>query len=133
MNTIPNSRLVAVMRRDEEKAKDYAARHGVPKWYHHAMDLIQDPEVNTVYIATPPQAHLELTQLAAAAGKPVYVEKPMARTFAECQQMIQVCEQANVPLFVAYYRRKLPHFLKIKELLDQGVIGTSSKFLPPTW
>ena len=124
MNTIPNSRLVAVMRRDEEKAKDYAARHGVPKWYHHAMDLIQDPEVNTVYIATPPQAHLELTQLAAAAGKPVYVEKPMARTFAECQQMIQVCEQANIPLFVAYYRRKLPHFLKIKELLDQGVIGT---------
>ena len=91
MNTIPNSRLVAVMRRDEEKAKDYAARHGVPKWYHHAMDLIQDPEVNTVYIATPPQAHLELTQLAAAAGKPVYVEKPMARTLAECKQMIQVC------------------------------------------
>jgi predicted dehydrogenase len=61
--------------------------------------------------------------LAAAAGKPVYVEKPMARTYAECLQMIKACEQASVPLFVAYYRRKLPHFLKIKELLDQGEIG----------
>jgi predicted dehydrogenase len=124
MNTIPNSRLVAVMRRDEEKAKDYAARHEVPKWYSKATDLIQDPEVNAIYIATPPHVHLELTQLAAAAGKPVYVEKPMARTYAECLQMIKACDQASVPLFVAYYRRKLPHFLKIKELLDQGEIGT---------
>ena len=124
MNTIPNSRLVAVMRRDEEKAKDYAARHEVPKWYSKATDLIHDPEVNAIYIATPPHVHLELTQLAAAAGKPVYVEKPMARTHAECLQMIQACEQASVPLFVAYYRRKLPHFLKIKKLLEQGEIGT---------
>lgn len=124
MNTIAHSRLVAVMRRDSEKAKDYATRHGVPKWYTSATDLIHDPEVNAIYIATPPHVHLELTQLAAAAGKPVYVEKPMARTLAECLQMIQACEQASVPLFVAYYRRKLPHFLKIKELLDQGEIGS---------
>jgi len=124
MNTIAHSRLVAVMRRDEEKAKDYAARHGVHKWYTSATDLIHDPEVNAIYIATPPHVHVELTQLAAAAGKPVYVEKPMARTHAECLQMIQACEQASVPLFVAYYRRKLPHFLKIKELLDQGEIGS---------
>lgn len=123
MNTIPHSRLVAVMRRDASKAEDYALRHKVPKWYSQAIDLIQDPEVNAIYIATPPHVHLELTQLAAAAGKPVYVEKPMARTYAECLQMIQACEQASVPLFVAYYRRKLPHFLKIKELLDQGELG----------
>ena len=123
MNTIPHSKLVAVMRRDAAKAEDYALRHEVPKWYSKAADLIQDPEVNAIYIATPPHVHLELTQLAAAAGKPVYVEKPMARTYAECLQMIKACEQAGVPLFVAYYRRKLPHFLKIKELLDQGEIG----------
>ena len=85
------------MRRNPEKAQDYAARHGVPKWYSNAFDLIQDPEVNAIYIATPPHVHLELTQLAAAAGKPVYVEKPMARTYAECLQMIQTCEQAEVP------------------------------------
>jgi predicted dehydrogenase len=123
MNTIPHSKLVAVMRRDPEKAQDYAVRHGVPNWYSRAEDMIQDPEVNAIYIATPPHVHLELTQLAAAAGKPVYVEKPMARTYVECLQMIDACKLAGVPLFVAYYRRKLPHFLKIKELLEHGDIG----------
>ena len=123
MNTIPHSKLVAVMRRDPEKAQDYALRHGVPNWYSRAEDLIQDPEVNAIYIATPPHVHLELTQLAPAAGKPVYVEKPMARTYVECLQMIDACKLAGVPLFVAYYRRKLPHFLKIKELLEHGDIG----------
>jgi predicted dehydrogenase len=123
MNTIAHSRLVAVMRRDAEKARDYAARHGVPNWYAQAEELIHDPEVNAVYIATPPHVHLELTELVAKAGKPVYVEKPMARTYAECQKMIQVCKEAEVPLFVAYYRRKLPHFVKIKELIEEGAIG----------
>jgi len=124
MNTIPHSKLVAVMRRDAEKAKDYAERHGVPKWYDQAEELINDPEVNAIYIATPPHVHLALTLLAAKAGKPVYVEKPMARTYAECQQMIVACNEAEVPLFVAYYRRKLPHFVKIKELLAEGAIGS---------
>ncbi|MDI1322002.1 MAG: Gfo/Idh/MocA family oxidoreductase [Algoriphagus sp.] len=123
MNHIPHSKLVAVMRRDEEKVKDYAARHGVPKWYTSAQDLINDPEVNAIYIATPPNSHLELTRMVAAAGKPVYVEKPMARNHAECLEMIDICEKAGVPLFVAYYRRALPHFVKIKELLDEGAIG----------
>src|SRR5690606_12374186 len=99
INLIPNSRLVAVMRSNEAKAKDYAARHSVSKWYSDAQALIDDPEVNAIYIATPPDAHLELTRMAAAAGKPVYVEKPMARNHAECMKMIEVCEQANVPLF----------------------------------
>lgn len=123
MNLIQNSKLLAVMRRDEAKVKDYAARHSVPKWYTSAEDLINDPEVNAVYIATPPNAHLELTRLAAAAGKPVYVEKPMARTHSECLEMIEVCKEAEVPLFVAYYRRALPQFLQIKELMLQGAIG----------
>jgi predicted dehydrogenase len=123
MNLIANSKLVAVMRRSEEKVKDYAKRHGVPKWYTSASDLINDPEVNAIYIATPPNAHLELVKLVAEAGKPVYVEKPMARTHAECLEMISICEKANVPLYVAYYRRELPHFLKIKELIQMGKIG----------
>jgi predicted dehydrogenase len=123
MNHIPHSKLVAVMRRDESKVKDYATRHGVPKWYTSAHDLIHDPEVNAIYIATPPDAHLELTRMAAEVGKPVYVEKPMARTHAECLDMIAICEQAKVPLFVAYYRRALPHFVKIKKLMEEGAIG----------
>ncbi|SDC51542.1 Predicted dehydrogenase [Algoriphagus faecimaris] len=123
MNLVSNSRLVAVMRRDEAKVKDYAQRHQVPKWYMDAEGLINDPEVNAIYIATPPHKHLHYTKLAAAAGKPVYVEKPMARTYAECQEMIEACEQAGVALYVAYYRRALPHFVKIKELIEQGAIG----------
>ena len=123
MQKIPNSKLVAVMRRTASKAEDYARRHGVPKWYTDADQLIQDPEVNAIYIATPPDTHAEYTIRAAKAGKPVYVEKPMARTYDECRQMIEACESAGVPLYVAYYRRSLPHFLKIKELLDQGKIG----------
>ncbi|WP_057935606.1 Gfo/Idh/MocA family protein [Algoriphagus resistens] len=123
MNLAPNSKIVAVMRRSEVKVKDYAQRHGIEKWYTSANELINDVETNAIYIATPPNAHLELAKLAAAAGKPVYVEKPMARTHAECLEMIEVCEKAGVPLYVAYYRRELPHFLKIKELIDSGALG----------
>ena len=115
MQLIKNSELVAVMRRNGAKAKDYARRHQVPKWYDKAEDLIHDPDVNAIYIATPPNAHCELTIKAAEAGKPVYVEKPMARTFSECEQMIAACKKANVPLYVAYYRRMLPNFLKLKQ------------------
>jgi len=116
-----HSALVAVMRRNADRARDYAERHNVPKWYDNADDLIHDPEVDAGYIATPPDFHAEYTYRVAGAGKPVYVEKPMARTFSECRSMIDAC--AHVPLFVAYYRRALPRFLKIKELLDSGVIG----------
>ena len=120
---VQNSELVAVMRRTGELAKDYANRHGVPKWYDNADALINDPEIDIVYIATPPDAHREYTIKAAQAGKPVYVEKPMGRSFKDCQEMIATCEAAGVPLFVAYYRRAQPRFLKIKELLHNKAIG----------
>jgi predicted dehydrogenase len=120
---VENSELVAVMRRTGELARDYAERHQVPKWYDDANKLIHDPEVDAVYIATPPGSHKEYTLKAAAAGKPVYVEKPMARNKEECNQMVAACKEAGVPLFVAYYRRAQERFLKIKELLDQKAIG----------
>lgn len=117
------SELAAVMRRDAAKAEDYARRHGVPRWYSDAYQLIADKDVDAVYIATPPAFHLEYTVKAARAGKPVYVEKPMSLNSGECEQMIAVCREHKVPLFVAYYRRALPKFLKIKELVDAGTIG----------
>lgn len=120
---VPNSKLVAVMRRDAAKCEDYARRHNVPKWYTDADALINDPEVDAVYIATPPGSHAAYTIKVAAAGKPVYVEKPMALNTAECQEMISACQKANVPLYVAYYRRSMPIFLKVKELVDSGVLG----------
>ncbi|WP_299819629.1 Gfo/Idh/MocA family oxidoreductase [uncultured Pontibacter sp.] len=120
---IKHSELVAVMRRDAAKAKDYAQRHGVPRWYTTAADLINDPEVDAVYIATPPDTHAAYTLQVAAAGKPVYVEKPMALNYAQCQQMITACSDAGVPLFVAYYRRGQQAFLKVKELVQSRFIG----------
>lgn len=118
-----NSALVAVMRRNGELAADFARRHGVPRWYDDAAALIADPEVDAVYVATPPSSHKEYTLLAAAAGKPVYVEKPMAPTQADCLEMIEACKAAGVPLWVGYYRRRLPKFVQIQELLAAGVIG----------
>jgi predicted dehydrogenase len=118
-----NSQLMAVMRRDSEKAASYAKRHKVPKWYIDAEALINDNDVDAVYIATPPDSHNYYTKKVAIAGKPVYVEKPMARSFSECQEMIQICQQTRVPLFTAYYRRSLLLFLQVKELLRSKQIG----------
>jgi predicted dehydrogenase len=120
---VEHSKLVAVMRRNAALAEDYARRHGVPKWYSDASDLINDPEVNAVYIATPPDTHASYAIQAMRAGKPVYVEKPMARNYQECQEMLRVSEETGMPLFVAYYRRTLPSFLKVKELVNEGIIG----------
>ena len=123
LQQVEGSQLVAVMRRNGEKAADYARRHGVPRWYDDAEALINDPEVNAIYIATPPDVHEAYTLRAAAAGKAVYVEKPMARDAVECERMIEACAEAGVPLFVAYYRRSLPNILKVKALLKAKAIG----------
>jgi len=117
------SALVAVMRRTADLAEDYARRHGVPRWYADAEALVSDPDVDAVYVATPPVAHLEGVRLAARHGKPVYVEKPMARTHGECLAMVAACREAGVPLFTAYYRRALPRFVEVKNLLDERAIG----------
>jgi predicted dehydrogenase len=118
-----NSELLAVMRRNAEKVADYAKRHGISKYYTDATDLINDPAVDAVYIATPPDSHAKYAIEAMRAGKPVYVEKPMARNFEECQEMLRVSAETNVPIWVAYYRRTLPAFLKVKELIELGTIG----------
>ena len=118
-----NSSLVHVMRRQGDLAKDYALRHGVPRYSDDAAELIGDPEVDAVYIATPPGSHREYALACARAGKICYVEKPMARTFGECREMLTAFDQAKVPLFVAYYRRALPRFLKLREIVDSGVLG----------
>ena len=117
------SALVAVMRRNAGLAEDYARRHSVPRWYSDADQLIADPEVDAVYVATPPSSHKQYALAAARAGKPVYVEKPMALNAAECDEMIEACRQAGVPLWVAYYRRAQPKFLAVRDLLAAGEVG----------
>ncbi len=117
------SQLVAVMRRDAAKAADYAKRHGVARWYVDADALIADPEVDAVYVATLPDSHADYALRIAAAGKPAYIEKPMARHTAECDRMVAAFAAAKLPLFVAYYRRRLPRFLFLEELLREGKLG----------
>jgi len=136
-NKVKDSRLVAVMRRDAHLAEDYAIRHNVPKFYTRASDLINDKEVNAVYIATPPQNHAEYAIEAIKAMKPVYIEKPMALNFSECERINEMADKYRIPVFVAYYRRALPGFLLVKDLIDRGSIGKVrllqiQLFKPPT-
>lgn len=120
---IKNSSLVAVMRRDEAKVKDYATRHQIAKWYTDAHALINDAEVNAIYIATPPSSHKELALFAMAAGKPVYVEKPMTTNAAEAKELANFAQQQNIKFTVAHYRRAQPKFKKIQQILADKVIG----------
>jgi 1,5-anhydro-D-fructose reductase (1,5-anhydro-D-mannitol-forming) len=118
------SALSVVMRRDGARAADFAKRHNVAKFTTDAEAVICDPEVDAVYIATPPGEHLEYALAVARAGKPCYVEKPMARSAAECRAMIEAFERAGKRLFVAYYRRALPRFLKVRDILGSGALGS---------
>lgn len=123
MYKVANSEVKTVMRRNDEKAADFARRHGIANSTTDADDIFNDPEINIVYVGTPPDTHCEYTLRAAAAGKAVYVEKPMANTDEECAKMIEVCKKADVPLFVAYYRRALPGFNQLREIIRLGRIG----------
>ncbi len=115
--------LKAVMRRDLDKAKDFAKRHHIETYSNNADAIINDPEIDAVYIATPPNSHLEYALKVAEAGKICCVEKPMAVTFEECETMLSVFKKKDTPLFVAYYRRSLPRFEQIKTWIDQKEIG----------
>lgn len=122
-NKVSNSSLAAVMRRDGAKAQDYAQRHKVARWYDNAAELINDPGVNAIYIATPPSSHEHYTLAAINAGKPVYVEKPMALNYQSALKMNDAAREKNVKLSIAHYRREQPMFKKIKELISKHAIG----------
>lgn len=122
-NKVEGSRVIAVMRRDAAKARDYAVRHHIPLWYSNADDLINNPEVNAVYVATPPSSHAEYAIRCLRQGKIAYVEKPMAASYKECEQMHEVSVRTGIPLYIAYYRRYLPYFIRVKEILDSGQLG----------
>ncbi|MBQ6062308.1 MAG: Gfo/Idh/MocA family oxidoreductase [Prevotella sp.] len=123
-NEVEGSHIEAVMSRTEGRVRSYAERHGVKKWYTDAQKLIDDPEVNAIYVATPPSSHATFAIMAMRAGKPVYVEKPLAATYDDCIRVNYVSEQTGVPCYVAYYRRYLPYFQKVKDIIDRGTLGT---------
>jgi len=116
-------RVDMVMRRNAGKAEDYANRHLIPKWTTDADEVIYSPNIDAVYIATPPDTHKYYSLKVAAAGKPCCVEKPMAPNYADSLAIYEAFQAKGIPLFIAYYRRSLPRFLQIKEWLDNGLIG----------
>jgi len=120
---IDNSSLVAVMRRDAAKAADFARRHHVDKSYADASALINDPDVNAVYIATPPSSHEDYALESMKVGKPVYIEKPIALNSASCRRMLEASESMGIPASVAHYRRGLDLFRRAKQLINEGAIG----------
>lgn len=122
-NEVEGSRVVAVMSRNEAKVKSYAERHNIPKWYTDAQQLINDDEVNAVYVATPPSSHATYAIMCMRAGKPCYVEKPLAANYEDCIRVNRISEQTGVPCFVAYYRRYLPYFIQVKKIVASGDIG----------
>ncbi len=115
--------LYGVMRRTLDKAEDYAKRHGVPFYTNNAQELIDHPQIDAIYIATPPDSHKFYALQVAKAGKPCCIEKPMAPSYTDSLEIHKAFQQEKLPLFVAYYRRSLPRFLKVKEWLDKGYIG----------
>ena len=130
---VEGSCIEAVMSRNAEKARSYAERNGVKKWYTDPTHIIDDPNVNAVYIATPPSSHATYAIMAMKAGKPVYIEKPMAVSYEDCLRINRTSEEMGVPCFVAYYRRYLPYFLKVKELIPQigNIINLQVRFARP--
>ncbi len=120
---IEGSQIVAVMSRNKEKAQSYAERHNIPRFYTDAQSLVADPEVNAVYIATPPSSHATYAIMALRAGKPAYIEKPMAACYEDCLRINRIARLMDIPCFVAYYRRHLPYFQKVRELVNNGCVG----------
>ena len=116
-------KLEAVMRRDIVKAEDYAKRHQVSKFYGDAEELINDSDIDAIYIATPPDSHEYYALKVAKAGKICCIEKPMAPSYQACLKINAAFKAKNLPLFVAYYRRSLPRFNQIKSWIDANKIG----------
>jgi len=119
----PSSTLLAVSRARSELAAEFAREFGIPRPYADWRELIADRDVDAVYIATPVRVHAEQAIAAAAAGKHVLCEKPMAMTAAECDRIIAACRANGVALGVAYYRHFYPVIARIKAIVASGEVG----------
>ncbi len=120
---VEGSSIEGVMSRNANKAQLYAERHNISKWYTDAQELINDPKVNAIYIATPPSSHATFAIMAMKAGKPVYIEKPLAASYEDCARINRISYETGVDCFVAYYRTYLPYFKKVKQIIQSGTIG----------
>lgn len=118
-----NSILKAVTNRTLEKAQSWVERHQHGMVYENIYEVLNDPEIDIVYIATTPDKHKEYAIKCAKAGKHCLIEKPLALNYEEGLEIKQAFEDAGKKAFVAFYRRSLNRFKKVKELIDSGEIG----------
>ncbi len=120
---VPGHELVAVSRRSLDAAQEFADRHGAQRAYDSAEELLDDDQVNAVYVATPPHLHARQTVLAAQAGKHVLCEKPMALTTGEARAMVEACRAGGVVLTICHYQRFNARHQRIRRLVEGGAIG----------
>ncbi|MGH9821190.1 MAG: Gfo/Idh/MocA family protein [Pyrinomonadaceae bacterium] len=126
LRDLASCELVSVSRSRSELAEAFAKGFGARKWFAEWSELVADDEIDAVYIATPVYLHAEQAIAAAAAGKHVLCEKPMALTVQECDKMIAACRANNVNLGIAYYRRFYPLLSRVKQIIGSGELGTLS-------
>jgi len=127
LRTASGCELAAVTRARADLVERFAREVGAARWHASWRDLVSDPDVDAVYVATPVRLHAEQTIAAAESGKHVICEKPMAMNVAECDRMIAACRSSGVRLAVAYYRRFYPVVRRIDQILTSGEIGA------PVW
>lgn len=123
LTTAPGGSLVAVCSRDVTRAKDFAVRFNAPLAFDNIELAIQSPDVDAVYLATPVDCHVRDTQLAAAHGKHVLVEKPLGLSAADAQVAADTVRKAGVLGACAYYRRCSARFLHAAEMIRSGRLG----------
>jgi len=130
--------VVAVMSSSAERGQAYAQKHAIAASYARVVDLLSDPAVHAVYISTTNELHLAQALAAAAAGKHVLCEKPLALSVAEARQMVDACKAAGVVVATNHHLRNAATHRKIRELVEQGAIGKPlfarvfhAVFLPP--
>jgi predicted dehydrogenase len=118
-----NQRIVAAGSRSAERAARFAAQHGIERSYGSYAQLVEDPEVDVVYVASPHSEHREQALLAIAAGKHVLVEKAFTRNAAEAAEVVAAARAAGVFVMEAMWTRYLPHTDVVRQLLDDRALG----------
>jgi predicted dehydrogenase len=119
----PDSALVTVARARAELAASFAKEHGARRWHADWREVLEDDEVDAVYLATPVALHPEQAIAAAEAGKHVLCEKPMALDVEACARMVSAARHNGARLGIAYYRHLYPVVARLRELLASGEIG----------
>ena len=126
MKDVKGAEIYAAASRDESKAKDYCKLYDIPKAYGSYEEMLKDESVDAVYIATPPFVHKEQIMMCLQAGKHVLCEKPLLKTSEDARECFELAKKKGLVLMEATKGVFTPTFLKIKELVNSGVLGKVS-------